>query len=62
MRNARSLNYSMKDLSNVPEEAFQDALWAEATSVDLSQNKLESVPNGLVDCFQNISYGINIHI
>lgn len=44
MRNARTINFSMKNLTSVSENVFQDALWAEVTAVDFSQNKLESLP------------------
>lgn len=53
MRNARSLNFSMRDLNDVAESVFDDALWAEVTTVDLSKNKLQQVPNGLVSYIKN---------
>lgn len=51
MRNARSLNFSMKNLNNVSEEVFADALWAEVNSVDLSTNRFVHVPIGYVRYF-----------
>lgn len=47
MRNNKSLNLQMKDLSSIPDSVFLDAQTAEVNLIDLSKNKLTSIPNGL---------------
>ena len=46
MRAVRSLNLAMRDLTEIPDYVFQEALEAEVTTVDLSKNKLKEVPSG----------------
>lgn len=48
MYSIKALNLSMKDLTMVPDEVFQDARSAEVHGVDLSRNKLNCVPDGCV--------------
>nr|XP_022917612.1 leucine-rich repeat-containing protein 40-like [Onthophagus taurus] len=55
MRNSRSLNLGMKDLTSIPDTVFEDALAAEVTIVDLCKNKLAVVPEGLKLVSQNVS-------
>lgn len=48
MYSIKALNLSMKDLTMVPDEVFEDARSAEVHGVDLSRNKLNCVPDGCV--------------
>ncbi|KAI4461767.1 leucine rich repeat containing protein [Holotrichia oblita] len=56
MKNSRSLNLAMKDLTtiNIPNTVFDDAVAAEVVVVDLCKNKLASVPEGLEKLRDNI--------
>ncbi|KRT78958.1 hypothetical protein AMK59_7353 [Oryctes borbonicus] len=54
MKNSRSLNLTMKDLTNIPDSVFDDAVTAEVNIVDLCKNKLASVPTGLEKLASNI--------
>lgn len=47
MKNSRALNLTQKELTQVPENVFEDAAAAEVHIVDISKNKLTEVPNGL---------------
>lgn len=46
MRNSKTLNLVSKDLTNIPETVFGDALYAEVTMIDFSQNKFQEIPAG----------------
>lgn len=47
MKNSRSLNVVMHQLTHIPDEVFQEAKTAEVTMVDLCKNKFTSIPPGL---------------
>lgn len=61
MRNSRTINLVSKDLTNIPETVFDDALYAEVTMIDLSQNKLQEIPVGYNSSFQCNSQVINCY-
>lgn len=46
MQAIKSLNLAMKELRIVSDDVFEDAKRAEVQNVDLSKNKLTSVPQG----------------
>ncbi|XP_044755833.1 leucine-rich repeat-containing protein 40-like [Coccinella septempunctata] len=63
MRNAHTLNLSMKELKTVPEEVFKDAQWAEVSCVDLCRNKFSEFPTGLIftkDHLKELNMSINM--
>lgn len=62
MRNAHTLNLSMKELKSIPDEVFQDANWAEVSCMDLCKNKLSEFPLGLTytkDHLKELNMSIN---
>ncbi|CAG9772451.1 unnamed protein product [Ceutorhynchus assimilis] len=48
MRNGNILNLTMKNLTLVPEEVFEEAKEARVSVVDLCKNKLTQFPSGLI--------------
>ncbi|GAB0094855.1 leucine-rich repeat-containing protein 40 [Sergentomyia squamirostris] len=47
MERHKSLNLSLKELIDIPDSVFADAVKANVTCINLSRNKLESIPSGL---------------
>uniref|UniRef100_A0A1B0CLB2 Myb-like domain-containing protein n=2 Tax=Lutzomyia longipalpis TaxID=7200 RepID=A0A1B0CLB2_LUTLO len=46
MKRHRTLNLSLKELVDVPEEVFRDAVEADVSCINLSRNKLTTIPEG----------------
>lgn len=44
MKNSKSLNLTMKDVTHIPDSVFDDALTAEVNIIDLCKNKLTALP------------------
>lgn len=59
MHSIKALNLAMKELTNVPDEVFEDAKVAEVQTVDLSKNKLHHVPVGYI-LFKEIKRSSNL--
>jgi Leucine-rich repeat (LRR) protein len=55
MKHSRALNLTMKQLTTVPDEVFEEAKTAEVTIVDLCKNKFPSVPGGLKLIAENLT-------
>ncbi|XP_044260698.1 leucine-rich repeat-containing protein 40-like isoform X2 [Tribolium madens] len=55
MKHSRALNVTMKQLTSVPDDVFEEAKLAEVTIVDLCKNKLSSVPSGLQLIAENLT-------
>lgn len=46
MGSTRTLQLGMRDLSNIPDEPFNEAVAAEVQVADLCKNALTSIPSG----------------
>jgi len=46
MKSSRTLNLALRELAEVPEELFHEAVHAEVSTVDICKNQLTAFPLG----------------